>query len=168
MTDGDDALAKVPDLCLLCLDLRERFFKFSDSLADALVPPVHGGSPAELKLQPGVPLDVGVEFIEHRSHVAAVVGVRHAPNDLDVLLRHRPPSIPLRPYGLRHSFASLLLHEGRSVIYVARQLGHDARYTLGTYGYVMDELEDQPRISADDAIREARVGLGVESRSQSR
>ena len=32
----------------------------------------------------------------------------------------------------------------------------------------MDELEDQPRISAEDAIREARVGLGVESRSQSR
>ena len=28
-----------------------------------------------------------------------------------------------RPYDLRHSFASLLLHEGRSVIYVARQLG---------------------------------------------
>jgi integrase len=27
-----------------------------------------------------------------------------------------------RPYDLRHSFASLLLHEGRSVIYVARQL----------------------------------------------
>jgi integrase len=27
------------------------------------------------------------------------------------------------PYDLRHSFASLLLHEGRSVIYVARQLG---------------------------------------------
>ena len=34
------------------------------------------------------------------------------------------------PYTLRHSFASLLLHEGRSVIYVARQLGHDARLTL--------------------------------------
>jgi integrase len=27
-----------------------------------------------------------------------------------------------RPYDLRHSFASLLLHEGRDVIYVARQL----------------------------------------------
>ena len=37
------------------------------------------------------------------------------------------PKVPGRPYDLRHSFASLLLHEGRSVIYVARQLGHDAR-----------------------------------------
>jgi integrase len=73
---------------------------------------------------------------------------------------------PARPYDLRHSFASLLLHEGRSVIYVARQLGHDARYTLGTYGHVIDELDGQPHVSAEDAIvrrasrrRQARLGL---------
>jgi integrase len=60
------------------------------------------------------------------------------------------------PYDLRHSFASLLLHEGRSVIYVARQLGHDATLTLKTYGHVIDELEDPPAISAEDAIRAAR------------
>ena len=35
-----------------------------------------------------------------------------------------------RPYDLRHSFASLLLHEGRSPIYVARQLGHGAELTM--------------------------------------
>ena len=60
------------------------------------------------------------------------------------------------PYTLRHSFCSLLLHEGRSVIYVARQMGHDAKLTLGTYGHVIDELEDAPRVSAEDAIRAAR------------
>jgi integrase len=60
---------------------------------------------------------------------------------------------------LRHSFASLLLHEGRSVIYVARQLGHDARYTLGTYGHVIDELDGQPNITAEDAIQAARTKL---------
>jgi integrase len=60
------------------------------------------------------------------------------------------------PYALRHSFASLLLHEGRSVIYVARQLGHDARLTLTRYGHVIDELEDRPQIPAEQAIREAR------------
>ena len=62
-----------------------------------------------------------------------------------------------RRYDLRHSFASLLLHEGRSVIYVARQLGHGAQLTLGTYGHVIDELADQPRVSAEDAIRAART-----------
>jgi integrase len=62
-----------------------------------------------------------------------------------------------RPYDLRHSFASLLLHEGRSVIYVARQLGHDARLTLTRYGHVIDELDDRPRIEAEAAIAEARL-----------
>jgi integrase len=61
------------------------------------------------------------------------------------------------PYTLRHSFASLLLDEGRSVIYVARQLGHDARLTLSRYGHVIDEFEDQPNVSAETSIREARV-----------
>jgi len=60
------------------------------------------------------------------------------------------------PYTLRHSFCSLLLHEGRSVIYVARQMGHDAKLTLGTYGHEIEELEDAPRVPAEDAIRAAR------------
>ncbi|HTY97501.1 MAG TPA: site-specific integrase, partial [Solirubrobacteraceae bacterium] len=63
-----------------------------------------------------------------------------------------------RPYDLRHSFASLLLHEGRSVIYVARQLGHGAELTLGTYGHVMDELDESPRQDAEAAILAARSG----------
>jgi integrase len=61
------------------------------------------------------------------------------------------------PYALRHSFASLLIHEGRSVMYVARQLGHDARLTLTTYGHVIGELDEEPRLAAEDAIRAARL-----------
>jgi integrase len=68
-----------------------------------------------------------------------------------------------RPYDLRHSFASLLLHEGRSVIYVARQLGHSAQPTMNTYGHVIDDLEEAPRVSAEDAIMAARRGEDVRS-----
>ena len=66
------------------------------------------------------------------------------------------------PYDLRHSFASLLLHEGRSVHYVARQLGHSARLTLDTYGHVIDELDHAPRLAAVDAIMQARHGTPPE------
>lgn len=66
-----------------------------------------------------------------------------------------------RPYDLRHSSASLLLHEGRSVIYVARQLGHDARLTLTRYGHVIDELEDTPRLDAEAAIASARLAAST-------
>ncbi len=61
-----------------------------------------------------------------------------------------------RPYDLRHSFASLLLHEGRNVIYVARQLGHDARLTLSVYGHVIEELDGAPHSDAASVIQAAR------------
>ncbi len=65
-----------------------------------------------------------------------------------------------RPYDLRHSFASLLLHEGRSVIYVARQLGHGAELTMRVYGHVIEELEDEPQLPAEEAIQRARQAAG--------
>jgi hypothetical protein len=49
-----------------------------------------------------------------------------------------------------------LLHEGRDVIYDARQLGHGAELTLRTYGHVIEELEDSPQLPAEEAIRRAR------------
>ena len=52
------------------------------------------------------------------------------------------------------------------MIYVARQMGHDAKLTLGTYGHVIDELEDAPRIGAEDAIRAAREAACVTGVSQ--
>jgi integrase len=61
-----------------------------------------------------------------------------------------------RPYDLRHSFASLLLHEGRAVTYVAAQLGHSATMTLAVYGHVIEELDGAPQIDAEAAIRAAR------------
>src|SRR5439155_2729184 len=62
-----------------------------------------------------------------------------------------------RPYDLRHSFASLLIHEGRlSIVEIAAQLGHSPTMTLGTYAHVIAELKGTRRISADRQIRQAR------------
>jgi integrase len=58
--------------------------------------------------------------------------------------------------SMRHSFCSLLLAEGRSVVYVARQLGHRASLTTDTYGHVIDELDGAERVDAEAAIRAAR------------
>jgi integrase len=76
-----------------------------------------------------------------RAHLAA--GLEHA-----------------RRYDLRHSFASLLLHEGQHVIAVARQLGHDARLTLTRYGHVLDELSGAGHIDPEAEIRAAQDALG--------
>jgi integrase len=72
--------------------------------------------------------------------------------------RHAAGAPAATPYALRHSFASLLLHEGRSVIYVARQLGHDARLTLSRYGHVIDELEDRHASTPSDGASRDRTG----------
>jgi integrase len=65
-----------------------------------------------------------------------------------------------RPYDLRHSFASLLIHEGRhSIVDIAAQLGHDATMTLSTYAHVVAELRDPPKLSAEEQIRAARVSV---------
>jgi hypothetical protein len=61
---------------------------------------------------------------------------------------------------LRHSFASMLLHEGRSVVYGARQMGHSTAVFMRVYAHVVEELEDAPRISAEDAIAAARSAGG--------
>ncbi|HYF24711.1 MAG TPA: tyrosine-type recombinase/integrase [Baekduia sp.] len=60
------------------------------------------------------------------------------------------------PYDLRHTFASLLLAEGRSVHYVAEQLGHGAEQTLRTYGHVIADYRDRQVIDAEAEIRAVR------------
>ena len=65
----------------------------------------------------------------------------------------------IRPYDLRHSAASLWLHEGRSVVEVAQWLGHAPSMSLDTYGHVLVDLSDTERRSAEDEIRAARGEL---------
>lgn len=60
-----------------------------------------------------------------------------------------------RPYDLRHSAASLWIHEGRSIVEVAAWLGHSPQMALSTYAHVMSDLGDE-RSSAEAEIRAAR------------
>jgi hypothetical protein len=63
-----------------------------------------------------------------------------------------------RPYDLRHSFVSLLIAQGATVVEVARQAGHAPTMTLSTYAHLFDELADGDHRPAADQIREAREG----------
>ena len=66
-----------------------------------------------------------------------------------------------RPYDLRHSFVSLLIHEGRSVVEVARQAGHSPKMALDTYAHVFDEFALEDRLPAEEQIRRARSAEDV-------
>jgi integrase len=72
----------------------------------------------------------------------------------------------LRPYRLRGSYGSLLIHEGRSLTYVAAQLGHDVATLSKHYAGVISELEATGNATAaDDAIRAARAAAGEQRAS---
>lgn len=61
-----------------------------------------------------------------------------------------------RPYDLRHSFVSLLIHEGVSIVEVARQAGHGPEECLRTYAHTFEEFDPAERVPAAAAIRRAR------------
>ena len=66
-----------------------------------------------------------------------------------------------RPYDLRHSIASLLIHAGESVSEVPRQMGSSPSVTLDTYAHVFDERDPNTSRDPVEAIEAARVEFDV-------
>jgi integrase len=63
------------------------------------------------------------------------------------------------PYDLRHSYCSLLAHEGRSAPYIAAMMGHGLTDTQRHYAHLIDDARMAPGESMVDAIRSARSNL---------
>lgn len=61
-----------------------------------------------------------------------------------------------RPYDLRHSAASLWLHEGATPIQVAAWLGHSLAMLSSTYAHIIENLDPDDRRPAIDIVKEAR------------
>ncbi len=63
-----------------------------------------------------------------------------------------------RSYDLRHTCATLLLYEGRTLNEVAEHLGHaDPGFTARTYAHVMRDAPRRRRVPISEAIRKARA-----------
>src|SRR5918999_1013449 len=60
-----------------------------------------------------------------------------------------------RAYDLRHSFVSLLIHEGQSILEVARQAGHSPQTCLRDYGHLFDEFDPAEREPAEAGISQS-------------
>ncbi len=70
--------------------------------------------------------------------------MRSSPRNTErtALIPNLPSSVRrIRPYDLRHTFASLLITASKNPLYIARQMGHySAGFTLDTYGHLMEAL----------------------------
>ena len=65
-----------------------------------------------------------------------------------------------RSYDLRHTCATLLLYEGRTLNEVAEHLGHaDPGFTARTYAHVMRDTTQKRRVPITTAIRMARADV---------
>lgn len=62
----------------------------------------------------------------------------------------------LNPYDLRHSFASLMLAEGRNPTEIAEMLGHSLKMLFETYAHVIADLRGEPQASAEHRIQIAQ------------
>lgn len=60
-----------------------------------------------------------------------------------------------RPYDLRHSYISLLIQQGATVVEVARQAGHAPTMTLSTYAHPFDEHDGADRRFVEDQLKDA-------------
>ncbi len=66
--------------------------------------------------------------------------------------------LSFRFHDLRHSFASMLIAGGESVVVVQRVLGHaSAKITLDTYGHLFPDAEDRTRTVLNTALSSWRV-----------
>jgi len=73
----------------------------------------------------------------------------------------RAAEVEAVPYDLRHTFVSLLIHEGRSVPYVAAMAGHSPRVCLERYAHAFAEAQLDAAVPMVEAITAARAALGV-------
>ena len=62
-------------------------------------------------------------------------------------------------YELRHTFCSLLAHEGRSPVYIAAAMGHSLIETQSRYSHIIEDARLSPGKPMAEAIYEARVEL---------
>jgi integrase len=61
------------------------------------------------------------------------------------------------PYDLRHSFASLLIHEGEhSIVQIAEWMGHSPVTLLTQYAHLIADVAEKPILPRERAIKTAR------------
>ena len=67
----------------------------------------------------------------------------------------------VRPYDLRHSFASLLIAEQTNPAEIAGQLGHSLQTLFTTYAHVIEDLRGGAKLPAERQITRARTKSSV-------
>jgi integrase len=71
----------------------------------------------------------------------------------------RVADVKATPYDLRHTFCSLLAHEGRAMVYIAAMMGHSTIRTQEPCSHIITDAHLRPLVPMTDAIQEARASV---------
>jgi integrase len=75
----------------------------------------------------------------------------------------RASLVPLTFHELRHTAAAVMINEGADPLQVQRRLGHkDVGTTLGVYGHLYPNREEELVAALDRVHREAKARVGVD------
>lgn len=92
-----------------------------------------------------------------------VMGLRHWRGTIWHPARQAAKVGDATPYDCRHSFGSLLIHEGRDILEVQRAMRHaSARTTLEHYAHEIAEWKGREKVALHDAVAEARHRAAAE------
>ena len=129
-------------------------------------------TPRTIEILPAVADDLA-EYGRGADHEFVVTGVRGGFVNWNIwggrTWRKYVPKPGPRAYDLRHTFASLALHEGRSLPWIAEAMGHASSQTLlENYAHVYHEARLATHVPMTDAIRDARSASAKSRRQAAR
>jgi integrase len=66
--------------------------------------------------------------------------------------------LPIKFHCLRHTFASLLIHQGENIKYIQSQLGHSSpTVTLNVYSHLMNPVNQESACRLENTIFQGKL-----------
>ena len=138
----------------------DELIRVEQTIQDGEVAPTKTRRPRAVRILPSLASDLA-DYGRGIDAEYVVAGVKGGPLNWNIweqrVFRSIVPDENVRPYDLRHTFASLALHEGRSLPWIQSEMGHASPTTLlDHYAHEYQEAQLRTAVPMDDAVQAAR------------
>ena len=140
--------------------IRDGIILVEQSIQDAKIGPTKTRTARTIRILPSLQSDLD-DYGRGLDDAFVVTGTKNGPLNFNIwaqkVFRSCVTDKAITPYVLRHTFASLALHEGRSIPWITGEMGHASPSTLlDHYAHLYQEAELATRVPMDEAVRAAR------------
>ena len=140
--------------------IRDGLILVEQSVQDAKVGPTKTKTTRTIRILPSLQSDLD-DYGRGPDSAFLVTGSKGGPLNFNIweqrVFRAFVTDKNVTPYVLRHTFASLALHEGRSIPWITGEMGHASPSTLlDHYAHLYQETELATRVPMDEAVQAAR------------